>query len=204
MKTRWIVALAVVMAAPLSAQKISPSEAVKQMTPEERALAQQRLNSASSVFFDVRLDSAKAELQVTMKTIRDTLLVAQAEAARLQRASSPAMAMASARRLRGACQAAARTIVAAQPKLSSLRTSAKIGDDALAVYRASLTSTSAGLVTCDKTLASQLAVPMPSLPRLRLSAASVEAAADKYDVAADGVLRTLEIPLRPRGVTGGL
>lgn len=204
MKAGWMIVGALLVAAPLAAQQ-GAAEVVKKMTPEERALAQRKLTNQTSVLYDENLDPVKQELRTTMLTVRDTLMIVQTESSRLQRASSPTVATATARRLRLACQAASRSMVAAQPKVAGLRTSAKIGDDALAAYRSAMTTTAQSLQGCDKELQGLLERSgPPPMERLRAAAAAVEVASDRYEAAADGVLRTLEIPVRPKGVPGGL
>jgi hypothetical protein len=132
------------------------------------------------------------------------MLAVEGDAARLQRSGSPAVTIATVRRLRGACAAAARTAVVTQAKVAPLRTSAELGDQVLAEYRVALTETSKAMLACERNAATALAPAAPSPARLQAVAEPAVAAALRYDAAADGLLRALEIPFRPRGVPGGL
>ena len=205
MKSGWMMLGALLVAAPLAAQAPpSPSEAIKKMTPEERALAQRKLNSAASMLYDIPLDSAKSGLRGLLMVMRDSLMVVQAEASRLQRASSPAVATSAARRLRAACGAASRVMIGAEPHIAGMKASAKAGAEALIAYQKAIVVTNAEMIKCDRSVALQLASPNPGLPQLRTSAVGAEAAAVNYDQAADGLLRVFDIPMRPKGVPGGL
>lgn len=197
---------ALLVAAPLAAQQSgSAAEIVKQMTPEERALAQRQLNEAAAVFYNTPLDSAKKSLRSVMMVMRDSMLAVEGDAARLQRSGSPAVTVATLRRLRGACAAAARTAVITQAKVAPLRTSAELGDKVLADYRITLTETSKAMLTCERTAATAMGTNSPSAARLQETVAEPAAtAAVRYGAAADGLLRALDIPYRQRGVPGGL
>lgn len=205
MKAGWLVLGALLVAAPLAAQQtVGAAEAVKNMTPEERAQAQKKLNSAASMFYDIPLDSAKAGLRGLLTVMRDSLLVVQTEASRLQRAPSPSVAVATARRLRVACAAAARVMVGAEPHIAGMKASAKAGAEALIAYQKAIATTNVEMTKCDRAVALQLASPVPGASQLRASAAAAETAAANYDLAADGLLRVFDIPMRPKGMTGGL
>ncbi|MDX2263222.1 MAG: hypothetical protein SFU84_16135 [Gemmatimonadales bacterium] len=197
--------VALLVAAPLTAQQGgTAAEIIKQMTPEERAMAQRKLNAAAAVFYNTQLDSAKRNLRAVMMVMRDSMLAVEGEAARLQRSSSPAVTIATVRRLRGACAAAARIAVITQAKIAPLRTSAELGDKVLADYRITLTETSKAMMACERNAATALAPASPSPTRLQAIAEPTVAAALRYDAAADGLLRALDIPYRQRGVPGGL
>jgi|CXWL01.1.fsa_nt_gi hypothetical protein len=205
MKSGWLIVGALLMAAPLAAQQtVPPGEAMKHMTPEERALAQRKLNSAASMLYDLPLDSAKAGLRGLLTVMRDSLMVVQTEASRLQRASSPAVAVSTARRLRTACASASRVMMGAEPHIAGMKASAKAGAEALIAYQKTITTTHLEMTKCDRGMALQLASPNPGLPQLRTAAAAAQTAAVNYDMAADGLLRVFDIPMRPKGVPGGL
>lgn len=205
MKSGWMVVTALLVAAPLAAQQPgSAAEAVKKMTPEERAQAQKRLNSAASMLYDVPLDSAKAGMRGLLTVMRDSLMVVQTEASWLQRASSPAVGAATARRLRAACASAARVMVGAEPHIAGMKASAKAGAEALIAFQKAIASTHSEMTKCERAVALQLAAPVPGLAQLKSTAAAAETAAANYDLAADGVLRVFDIPMRPKGVPGGL
>ncbi|MBK7593783.1 MAG: hypothetical protein IPJ11_00725 [Gemmatimonadetes bacterium] len=203
MKAGWMMLGALLVAAPLAAQE-PPSEAMKRMTPEERALAQRKLNAAASMLYDIPLDSAKTGLRSLLMIMRDSLMVVQTEASRVQRASSPAVATSAARRLRVACGAASRVMIGAEPHIAGMKASAKAGAEALIAYQKALGVTYTEMTKCDRAVALQLASPTPGLAQLRTSAVGAEAAAVNYDQAADGLLRVFDIPMRPKGVPGGL
>lgn len=197
--------VAVLVAAPLAAQQSgSAAEIVKQMTPEERAIAQRKLNKAAAVFYNTQVDSTKKSLRSVMMVMRDSMLAVESDAARLQRSGSPAVTVATVRRLRGACAAAARTAAITQARIAPLRTSAQLGDKVLADYRVTLTQTSKAMLECERTAATALAPASPSPARLLAVVEPAVAAAVRYDAAADGLLRALDIPYRQRGVPGGL
>lgn len=202
---RRLCIVALLAAAPLAAQQGSTAaEIIKQMTPEERALAQRKLNQAAAVFYNTQLDSTKKSLRSVMMVMRDSMLAVEGDAARLQRSGSPAVTVATVRRLRGACAAAARTAVVTQAKIAPLRTSAELGDKVLADYRVTLTQTSKAMLECERSAATALAPTSPTPARFQAVGELAVAAAVRYDAAADGVLRALDIPFRPRGVPGGL
>jgi hypothetical protein len=203
--TSRLLLLGLLAAAPLAAQQTgSAAEVVKQMTPEERSQAQRKLNAAAAVFYDGPLDSAKTNMRSFLKVMRDSMLLVEGEAMRLQRASSPAVRTATARRLRNACLAAARTVTVTQVKVAPYRTSAELGDKVLADYRLTLSETGKAMTECDRSLGAALTSGGDVAGRVRPIAATAAAAAVRYEAIADGVLRTLEIPLRPRGMPGGL
>jgi hypothetical protein len=196
---------ALLVAAPLAAQQAgSPAEVVKKMTPEERAQAQKKLNSAASMLYDIPLDSAKAGMRGLLTIMRDTLMVVQSEASRVQRASSPTVAVATARRLRVACAAASRVMIGAEPHIAGMKASAKAGAEALIAFQKALGTTYTEMTKCDRAVALQLAAPVPGQSQLRTTAAAAETAAAGYDMAADNLLRVFDIPMRPKGVPGGL
>jgi hypothetical protein len=203
--TSRLLLLGLFAAAPLAAQQTgSAAEVVKQMTPEERAQAQRKLNAAAAVFYDGPIDSAKSNLRSVLKVMRDSMLAVEGEAARLQRAASPAVRTATARRLRNACLAAARTASVTQLKVAPYRTSAELGDKVLADFRVTLTETGKVMTDCDRSLGTALTGTGDLAAKVRPVALTVSAAAVRYETSADGVLRTLGIPLRPRGMPGGL
>lgn len=206
MKGRWIMVCgALLLAAPLAAQEpLSPSEALKKMTPEERAYAQRKLNAAAAMMFNIPLDSAKAGLRSLLTVVRDTVLVVQTEASRLQRASSPAVAASTARRLRAACASATRMMIGTEPHIAGMQASAKPGEDALMAYLKAIAATKAEMTKCERAVATPAGGAAPSLSQLRLAAAAAEGAAARYDLAAEGLLRVFDIPMRPKGVPGGL
>ena len=205
MKWGWMVLGVLLVAAPLTAQQtVSPAEALKKMTPEDRALAQKKLNSAASMLYDLPLDSAKTGLRGLLTVMRDSVMVVQTEAARLQRAPSPTVAVATARRLRAACASASRVMVGAEPHIVGMKASAKAGAEALIAYQKSIAVTHTEMTKCDRAVALQLASANPGLAQLRTTAAAAETAAANYDMAADGLLRVFDIPMRPKGVPGGL
>lgn len=176
------------------------AEVVKRMTPEERALAQRKLNDAAAFLYAEPVDSIKAGLRTTLEVMRDSMLAVEAETARLERTSAPAVTLAAARRLRSGCAAAMRTALATQAKVERLHTSAAEGDLALKAYRITLLETTRTMQRCDQTLGTVLLASVPSTASIHATAASVVAAGNRYEAAANGVLRTLNIPLRPKGM----
>lgn len=189
------------VAFPLAAQQPpSAAEVVKRMTPEERALAQRKLNDAAAFLYTQPVDSVKAGLRTTLAVMRDSMLAVEAETARLERTSAPAVMLAVARRLRGNCAAAVRTALITNAAVRQLRTSAAEGDRALISYRTTLAETTRTLQQCDQDLGTVLKASVPGAVRIRATAASLVVAANRYEAAADGVLRALSIPLRPKGV----
>lgn len=201
MKRRLLFILVAGVAAPLAAQQPpTAAEIVKRMTPEERALAQRKLNDAAAFLYSEPIDSVKAELRATLVVMRDSMLAVVAETARLERTNAPAVILAVARRLRGNCAAAGRTALTTQAKVQQLRTSAAEGDRALTSYRTTLAETTRILQQCDRALATTLQASVPSAVRIRETAASLVVAANRYEAATDGVLRALSIPLRPKGI----
>lgn len=201
MKRRLLFLLVAGVTAPLAAQQPpTAAEIVKRMTPEERALAQRKLNDAAAFLYTEPVDSVKAELRATLVVMRDSMLAVEAETARLERTSAPAVILAVARRLRGGCAAAGRTALTTQAKVQQLRTSAAEGDRALMNYRTTLAETMRSMQHCDQELAAILQASVPDAARIRATAASLVVVANRYEAATDGVLRMLSIPMRPKGM----
>ncbi len=199
--TLRLTALLVLLAStPLLAQQgLPPSEAVKAMTPEQRAKAQRDLNAAAAMFWDVPLDSAKAQLRRVMVVMRDSMLAVDAESVRLHRATTDAVAASTARRLAERCRAAGRTAVVTRAKIQPLVTSVAFGNEVLRQYRATIVIVEGEMSACDKTLGAG----MPSAIARAQTATKVSSVAQRYEFASGALLQALEIPLRPKGVTPG-
>jgi hypothetical protein len=134
-----------------------------------------------------------------MVIMRDSMLAVESESVRLQRATSTAVATATARRLATRCAAAGRTADVTRAKVQPLETSADFGNQVLQAYRAALLGLATSMRACDK----ELAAGTPSAVRREAIVDQATASSQRYEFASDALLRALEIPLRPKGMPGG-
>lgn len=149
------------------------------------------------------LSPPEQELRDAIIVLRDSLHAVEATAARLGRGlrGSPAVMMATGRTLNGDCQRAARATGTMREYAAGLSTdNAKWGDLALDDFRKSLAQLEQTLKSCDATTAKAIATTGPDAKALGTAQTQTVVAIRDYDRAVKGLLRTLKIPLDPRGV----
>lgn len=148
------------------------------------------------------LSPAEEDLRDRIVVLRDSLHFVESTAARLNRGlqGSPAVTLATGRTLNGDCQAAARATGVMREFAAGLSTdNAKWGDKALEDFRSTLAKLERSLNSCDATTAKAVASAAPDVKALDATQVQAVAAIRNYDRAAKGLLRTLKIPLDPRG-----
>lgn len=149
------------------------------------------------------LSPAEQDLRDRVVVLRDSLHAVEATAARLSRAlrGSSAVTLAAGRTLNSDCQAAARATAVMRDFSEGLSTNdSKWGDKALADFRTTLVKLERSMNSCDATTAKAVASPETDTKALGATQLQAVAAIRDYDRAVKGLLRTLNIPLDPRGV----
>ena len=144
------------------------------------------------------LSPVQQELKQAVIVLRDTLRAVDATVSRLERAhaaGTTSVVAASGRTLASDCARAARGAAVIQNQVKGHTTSARWGDLALARYRLSLDSLRRVMSSCS----TDLTTGSPAHAVLVRVGLSARAAVDQYEVALDAMLRTLSIPLDPKG-----
>lgn len=144
-----------------------------------------------------QLSPVQQELKLAVIVLRDTLRAVDATVARLERAHTAgtlSVVASSGRTLAADCARAARGATVIQLKVRGHSTSDPRGDLALARYRLSLDSLRRVMTACSTELAG-----MPAHSILVRAGSNARAAVGQYEVALDAMLRTLSIPLDPKG-----
>jgi hypothetical protein len=150
------------------------------------------------------LSPAEQELRDAVVVLRDTLYNVDATAARLERGlqGSPAVLRATGRTLNAECARGARATGVMRAYAAGLSTdNAKWGEVALTDFRKALTTLEAAMTSCD--MASAKAIENTPVDAAALKAAQTKTvlAIRDYERSVKGLLRTLNIPLDPRGTT---
>lgn len=143
------------------------------------------------------LSPVQHELKLAVIVLRDTLRSVEATATRLERAhaaGTTSVVASTGRVLASDCARAARSTGVIQVHVKGHSTSDPRGDLALARYRLSLDSLQRVMTTCSTELAGT-----PTHSVLVRGGLKARAAVDQYEVALDAMLRTLSIPLDPKG-----
>lgn len=166
--------------------------------------------TAQAVIFgeEPKLDAMRLALKADVLVLRDTLAMVDATSARLVRAkigNSPSVVTSSARALRVDCARATRAIGVMQKQMMSVGTNDPRGKGVINEYNAGLVVLARSMVQCDKSLGTSLAAPKRSDndPMFRAALASTEAL-KQYDVKLHVLLKTLQIPVDPKGFKSAL
>jgi len=147
------------------------------------------------------LSPVQTELKNAVIVLRDTLRRLDATAVRLERASatnSVAVIKSSGRVLVDDCTRAARGAARMQEQVKSYSTSDKRGDAVLQRFRASVLMLNHAMTACSRDAAAALAPPARTTQLDSVRKVAVAAAA-AYDRAVHELMRTLSIPLDPKG-----
>lgn len=150
------------------------------------------------------LSPAEQELRTAIVVLRDTLYSVDATAARLERGleGSPAVLLSTGRTLNAECARGARATGVMRAYAAGLSTdNAKWGDVALTDFRKALASLENAMISCDQGTAKAIAVTPVDGPALKLAQTKTVAAIRNYERSVKGLLRTLNIPLDPRGTS---
>ena len=148
------------------------------------------------------LSPPEEELRQAVVVLRDTLYAIDATAARLERGleGSPAVLRATGRTLNVECARGVRATGVMRSYATGLSTNnAKWGDAALTDFRKALVSLEAAMVSCDQGTAKAITANPVDGPALKAAQTRTVAAIRAYEGAVKGLLRTLDIPLDPRG-----
>lgn len=187
----------IVLALPLHAMAAQGRTATPpKMTPEQRAAAQEKLNSQVNLLPSAPLGAAKTQLRSAVLITRDSVAMAAATASLILRAQSTksvGVERSQARRLRGQCAAAQRSSVATLTAIASLNTADANGTKLLIDYRAALTEVGRRMAECDKVLGATRDVAAPSSASINAATSQVNAAVARHDRALDNLMRGMEI-----------
>ncbi len=160
---------------------------------------------AQAVIFgeEPTLDPMRIALKADVIVLRDSLASVEATSARLIRAkggASPSVVLSSARVLQSDCVRAARAAGTLQSKMGTVGTNDARGKAVINDYNAGLADLKRSMASCDKALEVGLAGSKPGDqdPLFRVALASKEAIR-KYDWKLQVLLKTLQIPLDPKG-----
>jgi hypothetical protein len=142
-------------------------------------------------------------LKADVLVLRDTLYAVDAVSARLVRAKvggSLSVVVASARSLRGECTRAARATAVMRTKMTAVGTNDARGKAVIADYVRSLDGLGLAMQGCDKSLETALAPNKrpDQEPLFRVALASADAV-KKYEWKLSVLLKTLQIPVDPKG-----
>lgn len=152
---------------------------------------------------EVKLDPMRQKLKSDVLILRDTLYAVDAVSARLVRAkvgNSPAVVVSSARTLRSECTRATRATAVMRTRMAAVGTSDARGKAVILDYTKGLGDLERAMKGCDKALEAALAAPKGPTeePLLRIALASADAV-KKYEWKLNVLLKTLQIPMDPKG-----
>jgi hypothetical protein len=163
-----------------------------------------RLVAQAQVFgADPKLDPMRQSLKADILVLRDTLYAVDAVSARLVRAKvghSPSVVVASARNLRVECTRATRATAMMHTRMAAIGTNDPRGKAVIGDYIRGLVELEAAMKGCDKSLEAALAAPKaPTQEPLFRAALAAQDAIKKYDWKLSVMLKTLQIPVDPKG-----
>ncbi len=148
------------------------------------------------------LSPPETELREAVIVLRDTLFSVEAVAVRLERGfgGSPAVLLATGRAFHLECARGTRASAQMRTYAAGLSTdNAKWGDLALGDFRKSVAALEGAMKRCDEASAQAITVAPVDAEALRLTQVSAMKAIRDYQLSVKGLLRTLQIPLDPRG-----
>ncbi|MEO5797844.1 MAG: hypothetical protein ABIZ70_08150 [Gemmatimonadales bacterium] len=161
--------------------------------------------AAQAVIFgeEAKLEPMRAGLKAEVIILRDTLYAVNATAARLVRAkisTTPSVVLSAARVLQRDCVRATRSVVAMRKNMTVVGTNDPRGKVVISQYNTGLDELQRAMISCDKVLVAELAKPTGTDqdPLFRVALASTDAI-QKYDWKLQVLLKTLQIPLDPKG-----
>lgn len=149
------------------------------------------------------LSPAKTQLRDYVAELRDTLSVVESIHNLITRASASGMSsvvQSSGRQLGKSCHTGTAMVETTQQRVSVMKTSDVRGEQALAAFRASLTTLADNLRLCHQdAIAVMAAAASPDQKRILQVAAAARDAIARYDQVRDGLLRLLDINLPTKG-----
>lgn len=151
------------------------------------------------------LTPAKAQLRDFVAQLRDTLNSVQALHASITRnlaTGVTSVVLSNARQLGKRCRVGAMMSELTTHRVASMRTSDPRGDQALAAYRAALTTLGDELKTCQHSDSVVISAATPDQRRIEQVATAARDAVTRYDVVRDALLKLLSIELPIKGTIG--
>jgi len=149
------------------------------------------------------LDPMRKTLKAEVIVLRDTLYAVDAVSARLVRAKvggQPSVVVSSARSLRLECSRAVRAATVMRGQMAVVGTNDARGKAVIADYNKALDALKASMNSCDKSLETALSsLTTPEVEPLFRMALAAEDAVKKYEGQLSVLLKTLQIPLDPKG-----
>lgn len=148
------------------------------------------------------LSPAEQELRDAIVVMRDTLYAVEATASRLERVlgGSPAVLLATGRSLQAECARGARSAAQMRTYAAGLSTdNARWGDVALNDFRGAVATLEKAMQGCEEQSGKAIAATPMDKPALAGTKTATVAAIRDYERSSRGLLRTLNIPLDPRG-----
>lgn len=148
------------------------------------------------------LSPAETELRDAIVVLRDTLFSVHAVATRIERGlgGSPAVMLATGRTLGQECAKGARATGVMREYAAGISTSdARWGDVAVADFRAAIAQLERAMTRCGETSATAIASSPVDAEQLQAAQLATVRSIREYEASAKGLLRTLRIPLDPRG-----
>jgi len=149
------------------------------------------------------LDPMRKTLKAEVIVLRDTLYAVDAVSARLVRAKvggQPSVVVSSARSLRLECSRAVRAATVMRGQMAVVGTNDARGKAVIADYNKALDALKASMNSCDKSLETALSsLTTPEVEPLFRTALAAEDAVKKYEGQLSVLLKTLQIPLDPKG-----
>ena len=163
--------------------------------------------AAQAVIFgeEPKLDPMRIALKADVLVLRDTLYAVDATSARLVRAkvgNSPSVVLSSARTLQSDCVRAARSALAMRKQMGTVGTNDPRGKAVIDDYNKGLDELHVAMTACDKSLQTALVANAGKVkdpePFFRSALASKDAV-KKYEWKLHVLLKTLQIPVDPKG-----
>lgn len=149
------------------------------------------------------LDPMRKTLKAEVLVLRDTLYAVDAVSARLVRAKiggQPSVVVSSARSLRVECSRSVRAATVMRGQMAAVGTNDARGKRVIADYNKSLDELKKSMLRCDTSLETALSsLTTPEVePLFRAALASADAV-KKYEAQLSVLLKTLQIPVDPKG-----
>ena len=165
--------------------------------------AQQTLDQKMMFGEEPSLDPMRKTLKADVIVLRDTLYAVDAMSARLVRAKvggQPAVVVSAARSLRIECSRAVRAASVMRSQMAVVGTNNARGKGVIADYNKGLDALKASMGTCDRSLETAFsALTAPEVEPLFRTALAAADAVKKYEGQLSVLLKTLQIPLDPKG-----
>lgn len=163
-----------------------------------------RLSAQSGLIYDeVKLDPMREKLKANVLVLRDTLFTLDASAARLVRANTGQMTsvvVSTGRVMRTDCLRAARATALMRTQMAEVGTNDARGKGVIADYKKGLDALEKSMKGCDARSGAALdKKPAPDNDELLQTAVAAQDAIKKYEWDLQVLLKTLQIPVDPKG-----